>query len=78
MELVMQAIELVLSLAAMVFVLTGNREIHPVPKTLGIVAGVLFTICLAALGAPTGASMAGGLMVASLLGEIGDHFLERY
>lgn len=78
MELVMQAIELVLALASMTFVLMGNREIHPVPKTLGTVSGVLFTICLAALGVPMGASMAGGLMVASLLGEIGDHFLDRY
>lgn len=79
MELVvMQAIELVLGLAAMVFALTGRHDIHPVPKTLGIVSGVLFTICLAALGVPMGASMAGGLIVASLLGEIGDHFLDRY
>ena len=78
MELVvMQAIELVLVLGAMIFVLMG-REIHPVPKTLGTVAGVLFTICLASLGVPMGASMAGGLMLASLLGEIGDHFLDRY
>ena len=76
MELVMQAIELVLVLGTMTLVLMWNREIHPVPKTLGTVAGVLFTICLAALDVPMGASMAGGLMLARLLGEIGDHFLE--
>lgn len=77
MELVvMQAIELVLSLAAMVFALTGRHDIHPVPKMMGIISGILTTLFMSATGAPSGASLAGGLVVARLLGEIGDHFLE--
>ena len=75
---VAQVIELVLSLAAMVFVLMGKRELHPVPKMMGIVSGVLLTISMVAAGAPLGASLASGLVFATLLGEIGDHFLERY
>lgn len=70
--------ELVLSVAAMVLVLAGRREIHPVPKMMGIVSGVLSTLAMVAAGAPLGASLGSGLVVARILGEIGDYMLERY
>lgn len=71
-----KVIETVLMLAAMIFVMFG-REVSLVPKMMGTISGVLSTLAMLAAGAPTGASLATGLVVASLLGEVFDYMLEH-
>ena len=73
-----KVLEAVVAMVVMVFVMLRNREVHLVPKVMGTISGVLGTLAMLAAGAPTGASVATGLLVATILGEIGDAMIERH